>query len=246
MASDFLNSPVATLLMRTSVTSRTDNPFTQLYQQAKADASREYHGRGILVQRCSICQLKPSHCICHEVVESDCPVDFVLIFHRDEIFKPTNTGKLIAQQFPRNTHAFLWHRVTPPQALLDILRSPERDCYIVFPGEASDARAITSTIQKTSDKRTTLILLDATWRQSRRMFNASDWLKDIPCLKLNPESKAVYSTRSAAHDHYLSTAESAALALAACQSPDAAQTLFNTFALFDSRYAKMKQNIDCR
>lgn len=227
------------------MTSRPNNPFIQLYQQAKADASREYHGRGILVKRCPTCQLKQSHCICQLVVESDCGVEFVLIFHRDEIFKPTNTGKLIAQQFPQNTHAFLWNRVNPPQALLDILQSPQRDCYIVFPGDESDARTITSTVPQPSDKRITLILLDATWRQSRRMFNASAWLKNIPCLTLNPESKALYSTRNAAFDHYLSTAESAALALAACQAHEAAQTLFNTFALFDSRYSKMKQNINC-
>lgn len=169
-------------------------------------------------------------------------MDFVLIYHRDELFKPTNTGKLIADIFPNNTYAFLWQRVEPAIELIKLLTDPTRHCLVVFPADNDSGRSIVTQPAKVTDKRLTLILLDATWRQSRRMFNASRWLSDIPALKLNPKDKAKYSTRSAHQDDYLSTVESAVLALADCDHPDLAKPLYQHFAHFDQQYVAMKQN----
>ncbi|WP_144391607.1 tRNA-uridine aminocarboxypropyltransferase [Pleionea sediminis] len=219
------------------------NAYLELKKEATENANRPYHGRGILVTRCDVCQLKVSHCICNDISPMDSSVEWILIYHRDEVFKPTNTGKLIAQQFPNHTHAFLWDRIDPNPELISLLNAPDRSCYLIFPAEPDSGRVIVNSISPLPTI-TTFVILDATWRQARRMFNRSQWLSHIPALNLSPDEAATYSTRQAAHKHYLSTAESASLALTACFANSEAATLLNTFTIFNQRYNAMKSNIE--
>ncbi|WP_196137627.1 tRNA-uridine aminocarboxypropyltransferase [Aliikangiella sp. G2MR2-5] len=218
------------------------NAFHRLKEQALAESTREYKARGILVKRCNGCQLNPELCICALQPNLSTNIDFILIYHRDEIFKPSNTGRLIADTFPQNTYAFCWNRKTPPPELLSLLNDKERRCVIVYPAESSESRRINSSIEQQENKRLTLILLDATWRQSRRMYNFSQWLKDFEVLKINPARKSHYLSRNAADDSYLSTAESAGLALSSCGQEHTAKKLFDYFYLFNQRYSMMRSN----
>ncbi len=225
------------------------NAFHQLRHATLQQSTRHYNARGIMVKRCEKCFIRPDLCICDQAPKCSIDLDFVLIFHQDEIFKPTNSGRLIADCFPQNTHAFIWDRTQPPAELMNILNCPNRQCVIVFPADPLQREVV---IKPTpiDNKKLTLIILDATWRQSRRMFNFSQWLKSYPALSidLQNESHSVqingttsqYSTRKAAHKNYLSTAESAALALAQCGNMESAQNLLHYFAIFDKNYQIMK------
>lgn len=233
----------------------TNNAFQQLKKQAIANSTYPYKGRGIKVKRCSLCQLMPEHCICNEHPNLSSLVDFVLLYHPDEIFKPTNTGRLIADAFPNNTYAFSHSRTEPQQQLLNLINDPSRKCVIIFPlndDQISDSQSDNqnnknthkvTTQLKPSDKKLTLILLDGTWRQGRRMFNGSQWLKKCIVFKIIPSDKSLYGTRSAACESHLSTAESAALALENFGEKSNAKALFDYFVLFNQRYLKMRSNI---
>lgn len=219
------------------------NAYQKLRQQVSQTSTRTYAARGILAVRCEACQLKASHCICaHKKAGISC-ADFVLILHRDELFKPTNSGRLIADCFPEHTHAFCWSRLEPDPALLALLNDPDRQCFIVFPAEATPSRQIHTQVQPTARRRTTFIMLDGTWKQARRMFNLSPWLAGIPALSINPSTRAAYVSREAAFDHYLSTAESAALALDAAGDCEASQRLFDWFTVFNQHYGAMRANM---
>lgn len=219
------------------------NAYQRLRAHAQLNATRNYSARGILAERCERCQLKTSHCICHYRPSGASQVDMVLIMHRDELFKPTNSGRLIADCFPAQTHAYCWSRLEPDPQLLALLQDPGRQCAIVFPaGDESDRERLTE-IAPNGRKRVTLILLDGTWKQARRMFNLSPWLKELPCLAIDPTERARYVTRNAAFDHYLSTAESAALALAAAGDSSAGGLLFDWFNRFNLHYGAMRSNM---
>lgn len=216
--------------------------YHRLREQVLASSTRSYQARGIHAVRCERCQLKESHCVCSFLAASHSPAEFVLIMHRDELFKPTNTGRLIADCFPAQCHAFCWDRLTPHPALLKLLADPARQCLIIFPGDEGGERPVVS--KPVADSRLlTLILLDGTWKQGRRMYNLSPWLQAVPALKLNPAARARYSTRVAAHDNYLSTAESAALALEVAGHCQQGELLINYFAVFDKHYAAMRKNV---
>lgn len=220
----------------------TENAFHRLKAKALAESTRTYNARGKLVNRCGKCQIHPDHCICDLSPNISSEVDFILIFHRDEIFKPSNSGRLIADTFPENTFAFCWDRKFPDKELISLIEDPNRDCYIVFPAEDTDTREILNTPKMNSGKKLTLILLDATWRQGRRMFNFSQWLAKLPVLRIVPSEKADYASRKAHQEDYLSTAESAALALSSAGYPDLAKPLLEYFSAFNQRYMSMRSN----
>jgi DTW domain-containing protein len=216
------------------------NAFHRLKNQAQAECTREYKARGIKVKRCPLCQLMPAHCICDSRPSRQSEIDFILLYHLDEIFKPTNTGRLIADTFPNNTYAFCHSRTQPEQALLDLLNDPNRECVIIFPASEELDRKVISKVPSVGNKRLTFILIDGTWRQGRRMFNGSQWLKDCLVLKLDPEDKTLYATRKAACDSHMSTAESAALGLMNAGEAEGAKALFDYFNLFNDSYMKIR------
>ena len=62
--------------------------------------------------------------------------------YKGEYYKPTNTGRLIADVVAEN-YAFVWHRTEPDADLLTLLSNPKYQPIIIFPHEyAEPARCI--------------------------------------------------------------------------------------------------------
>jgi len=216
--------------------------YHQLRQKLSLESSRQYRARGILVKRCEQCLLAEQHCICADKPGQASHIDFVLIYHRDEVFKPTNTGRLIADCFPQNTYAFVWDRIDPDPQLIDLLNDKSRQCVMIFPSDEQRHPQFDHA-QRDDQKRLTLILLDATWRQARRMRNLSRWLDGIPCIDINPSNASTYATRKASAENYLSTAEATAMALAQLDEIKLQKTVENYFHRFNQNYSAMRSNL---
>ncbi|MEE4246792.1 MAG: tRNA-uridine aminocarboxypropyltransferase [Kangiellaceae bacterium] len=216
--------------------------FYQLRTEKKKSATRSYEARGKLLKRCPVCALSEKHCVCEFIQPSNCDIDFVIIMHNDEIYKPTNTGKLIGDLFPKNSHFFCYDRTQPEPELLRLINDPNRQCIILFPADEDSEREIMTQLPVSSNKTITLIVLDATWRQSRRMFNSAKWLQNIPAVRLRPAETAAYLTRKTNHADYLSTAESVALCLQLSNLVDPAKKLLSLFHQFNTNYHMMKRN----
>jgi DTW domain-containing protein YfiP len=216
-----------------------ENAFTRLHRQRLTEATREFHARGKSVGRCERCQLARFACLCAFRPQAETSVDFVLLLHRDEILKPTNTGRLVADVFPTNTYAFTWDRTEPPAELIDMLNDPTRHCLLVFPEEANAAVARNRPLVAhlpIDSRKTTFILLDGTWKQSGRMFHLSRWLDEIACVVLPEGMERGYAVRKSHQDDYVSTAEAAALCLHVAGEQDNASVLVDYFTLFNRHY----------
>ena len=150
------------------------NRFEQLYQSRLFEATRPFNARGSTLKRCKVCRLAEATCICLWRRESSSRVDIVLLMHRDEVLKPTNTGRLIADVLPKQTYAFVWHRTEPDNMLLTLLVDPTRVCAIVFPAdnERLQQRPTLSVDEvRGASQKTTLLVLDGTWKQARKMLS---------------------------------------------------------------------------
>ena len=167
--------------------------------------------------------------------------DIALLMHRDEILKPTNTGRLLAEAFPEHCLAFEWSRLEPNGELIKILEDPSRQCAVIYP-----AKQLRSSIDVTEldtfscsegkpavSRRPTFILLDGTWRQAARMFNHSQWLKNIPTLTLPDPDAGGYAVRKSSDSTRLSTAEAAVLLLQHCGQSAAGEHLAHMFTVFN-------------
>ncbi len=174
-------------------------------------------------------------------------MEFVLLMHRDEVYKPTNTGRLIADLFPHQVQAFLWDRTRPEPALLDLLQAPNRQCVLVFPddGVRPVLNVQAAQNQGTPAKILTAVLLDGTWKQARKMSKAS-WLQSLPCINLSQALQQLdtghYAVRQACESGRVATAEAAALCLQAAEEEDNAQRLLDYFSIFNEHYVATRMN----
>jgi DTW domain-containing protein YfiP len=156
--------------------------------------------------------------------------------HRDELLKPTNTGRLLAELFPSHTHIFEWSRTEPPEGIENLICDPSRQVLLVFPSDNA-ITPYTANFQATqSQLRHTLILLDGTWKQARKMFNRTPWLAGLRSISPTSQAAAQYALRKAAHANCLSTAEAAILLLEDFD-PSAALALGAVFSQFNQGYA---------
>ncbi|MES2822842.1 MAG: DTW domain-containing protein [Pseudomonadota bacterium] len=221
------------------------NQFHLVRAQCLAESTTPFLARGKSVTRCDSCQMASFACLCawRPRLQSRC--EFILLMHRIEVFKPTNTGRLIADVLPEQTHVFCWSRTEPAKELLALLRDKNRQCFIVFPAdpnmiaEGKVNRKIVNEIPG-NKKIPTFILLDGTWKQSGRMFHLSRWLDDVACISLSDvllgDYVKSYTVRKSHQDSYLSTAEAAALCLELIDEQKNSAVLLNYFQLFNLHY----------
>lgn len=211
------------------------NNYHKLRGKRLLDSTREFNARGKSVARCDACQLAAYACLCQwrPLLESRC--EFVVLMHRNEVFKPTNTGRLIADVLPQQTYVYAWHRTEPEPELLELLSDTSRQCFIVFPADAVSERVVHKELPA-SEKISTFILLDGTWKQSGRMFHLSRWLDEVPVVSLPETLVRSYAVRKSHQETYLSTVEAAGLCLQMAGELEESCTLLDYFALFNQHY----------
>ena len=165
-----------------------------------------------------------------------------------EPLKPSNTGWLIADVVA-DTFAFGWARTETDPALLALLRDPQWQPYVVFPGEyVAPGRVVHSVAPPDlanggSAKRPLFILLDATWTEARKMFRRSPYLDHLPVLSLQPDQISNYKLRRSQRDDHFCTSEVAALCLQLAGEHLAEQTLAAYLDVFTHHYLQARNQL---
>lgn len=216
---------------------------SELRQHLLLRVRRPFLARGCKLKRCPDCLLAATHCICSDKPQVASRSAFLLLFYHGEIFKPSNTGRLIGDVVD-DTHAFLWSRTEFETELLALLQHPDYAPIVVFPHEyAAAEQCIDSPLElpdvRNGARRPLFVLLDGTWREAKKMFK-SPYLQQLPVLGIHPQAASKYQLREAAHLHQLCTVEVAVEALKLAQDEQSAEALAQHFALFRSRYLHAK------
>lgn len=231
-----------------------DTRFEQLRSKRLSEATRPFLARGNKIKRCPRCQL--SHCICTHRKTVAVDFDIVLLMHRNEVLKPTNTGRLIADCFPDNTFAFVWSRTDIDDQLQALLDDSERSWLLVFPGEKNPQHKIDNSSQETpqntlqetpqptaAKKKTTLLIIDGTWKQARKIYGQSPWLHQFPALSLTPSTTSQYNMRKAPEKFQTSTAEAFIDTLEYLGKSAPSQLLHEYFQVFNHHYHASRLNM---
>ena len=208
----------------------------RLYQYRKSISTKPFAARGMKLIRCQWCLLGEIFCTCQHREYINTQAHFMLVMYDDEVLKPTNSGRLIADVVP-NTSAFLWSRKEPSKEMVAAINNPKYQPMLIFPAKyAEPEQAVISHVSQCEntgeDKIPLLILLDGSWRQAIKMFRKSPYLHHLPLLSFTPETLATYELRKGSHDFQLSTAEVAALAFEAVDEPNNSRVLTAWFELF--------------
>lgn len=208
----------------------------RLYQYRKSISTKPFAARGKKLIRCQWCLLGEIFCTCQHRQYINTEAHFMLVMYDDEVLKPTNSGRLIADLVP-NTSAYLWSRTEPNKQMIEAINDPKYQPMLIFPEQyAQEGQMVVSHPSQCDNAATgkipLLILLDGSWRQAIKMFRKSPYLHRLPLFSFSPETLANYELRKGSHDFQLSTAEVAALALEAIDEPLNSKALSSWFNLF--------------
>lgn len=217
----------------------------RLYDHRKTLSDRPFRSRGGSVARCEFCRLAVEFCICSHKPEVSSGAAFMLIMYDDEVLKPSNTARLIAD-LVADTHAFLWSRTQPDPEMLAMLQDPKWQPYVVFPGHyaAPGRPVVESRPAPAPGKRPLFVMLDGSWREACKMFRKSPYLDRFPLLSFSADTESRYQVRKAAHKGQLATAEVAARVLDLCGESTNADLLDLWFDLFAYRYQQAVHQIN--
>ena len=230
--------PHAVSRLRTARLARSAKPFL-----ARGGFKRE---------RCAGCRLVPSHCLCALRPSAATRSGVCLLMADIESLKPSNTGWLIADVVV-DTFAFGWTRTETDPALLALLRDPQWQPYVVFPGEYAAPGRIVHTALPRGDplgrtghepaRRPLFILLDGTWAEARKMFGRSPCLDHLPVLSLKPDRASQYMLRRSRRDDHFCTSEVAALCLELAGERAAGETLAAWLDVFTHHYLQARNQL---
>ncbi|WNC73670.1 DTW domain-containing protein [Thalassotalea psychrophila] len=230
----------------------------KLYLYRKSLSTTEFKARGWKVKRCEVCRLDQEFCICNMVKQGDSDYAFLLLMYDNEVLKPSNTGRLIAD-IVKDTYAFLWKRTEPNTELLDLLNSDKYQPYLIFPKDyANEGQVVFEHKPEqvhtdfSNNKKPLFILIDATWRQAKKIFRKSPYLSQLPIISIplpSPEEQEAkvkipgnfdsrYQVRKAAKAGELATAEVAAKVLALMGDDKNALHLDLWFDVFTYQYQR--------
>ncbi|MDT8427220.1 MAG: DTW domain-containing protein [Pseudomonadales bacterium] len=222
-----------------------DNAVLALRNRELGLARKPFRARGSKVKRCELCLLPVPDCICADRPLLRSKAAFCFILYTGEAFKPSNTGRLIADICP-DSHAFVWDRTSPDPALLALLEDPDYSPIVVFPTQyASPERCLLSPQQApgvSGGRKPLYVILDGTWREARKMFK-SPCLQNFPVLGVEPENVSGYQLRVAAHEYQLCTAETGIELLRLAGEQDSANALNTYFLRFRQNYLAGKPSL---
>ncbi|WP_213610512.1 DTW domain-containing protein [Pseudoalteromonas sp.] len=217
------------------------NSVLALRAQQISESRREFNARGGKMNRCEQCLIAKHYCICEGAQYASCDAAVCLLMYHNESFKPSNTGRLIAQIVPDN-YAFRWDRTSPDPALLALLSNEEYQPFVIFPAEDVETDRVVTQVEPVAGKTPLFIFLDGTWREAKKMIRKSPYLDNLPVLSISAQKLSDYRLRVAPHAHQLGTAEVAIMVLALANEVDASTKLEQHFIKFRDAYLLGKRN----
>ena len=170
---------------------------------------------------CSRCFLKESMCLCSELPRLESLTEIVIVRHAGEEWLTSNTGRLAALMLPNA-------RIVKYGGGESFDESPltREGTWLLYPGSGREP--------PTGVPRR-LVVLDATFRQARRMYKRIEALRGLPELSLAAPVEQPHRLRHPPRADGLSTIEAIASALGMFEDPTLSERLLAAYREFVRR-----------
>jgi len=146
------------------------------------------------------------NCICDKTLKIKTNAKIWILSTEKEFYRPSNTARLLEIVNPTSTEIFLWERTKIPEKLVANLNNEIYDTFLLFPVDNYET-ASRKVQYKYTEKIPAFILIDGTWKEARKIFRRSAYLKKLPIISLEPDFKSKYDLRKGAADGNLCTIE---------------------------------------
>jgi tRNA-uridine aminocarboxypropyltransferase len=173
-----------------------------------------------VVSHCPRCFYQTRVCLCADVPVVATRTRIVIVRHRQEQHRSSNTGRLASLALPNSV---VVEYGTTPLTALD-------GAWLVYPlGEPTVTAPVPPPRQ--------LVVLDATWSQARRMYRKLAAVRGLPILRLPDDVMVAARLRESPAPGHVSTIEAIARALRLVEGDEVAAPLER---LFDVAVARAK------
>lgn len=165
---------------------------------------------------CATCLRASSACICQWIRPVAGATSVLILQHPLEVANAKNSARLLHLCLPGSVLAV--GETFDEDELAALLRGPRR-AVLLYPETPDDPAPVFEPAASAED--VLLVILDATWRKSRKMLYLNPALRALPRLALRDVPASHYLIRKAHKPGQLSTLEAAAYALAQLEGDDA-------------------------
>jgi DTW domain-containing protein YfiP len=165
--------------------------------------------------RCNNCGLSQNLCICSTLPTLTTRTRIVLLSHRIELAKTTNTAKLVASMLGEHAQLIQSDAAWQP--------SDPNHTFVLFPTD--DAVPLETVLREVE----CLIIPDGTWVQARRIARRHPACAKLPKVQLTAAVRSNYTLRRSHLENGLCTLEAAAEALQALEGPTTAEPMREAF-----------------
>jgi DTW domain-containing protein YfiP len=173
-----------------------------------------------LTNRCARCLVRRDMCLCAEVVPAPTRTRFVVVRHVLEKFRSTNTGRIALLALP-NAVLAEFGGDDPPEALGPLIGA---DAALLFPDGGTSAMGPFRTV----------VVVDGSWSQARRMVQRIPAIRGLPRLAL-PAGDALPRLRAPTRPDGLSTIEAMVRTIELLEGEEAARPLADLCRLHAAR-----------
>ena len=191
---------------------------------------------------CAACLRPAKTCLCHLAVSVTPDVSVLILQHPLEVANAKGSARLL--QLCLSGSAIAVGEVFDDTALQALLHAGGRQPVLLYPnmpGEQSLGLApppAFDTVRHLAPSGLRLVVLDGTWRKSRKMLYLNPQLQGLPRLPLAGVPPSLYRIRKAHAPGQLSTLEAAAYALMQLEGrAERFQPILGAFDAFVDQYA---------
>ena len=182
-------------------------------------------------ERCPECRLHVELCLCDSLPQIATSTRIILVTHRRELSKPTNTGRLALLALNDCQLHVRGQRDHP--ADLSGVSDAGRRTWLLFPRE--DAVVLSTELVDADPRPITLIVPDGNWGQARRAVRREPDLAALSAVYLPPGRPSRYRLRRESVPGGLATAETIARALGVIEGPEVRRQMESVFEMMVER-----------
>ncbi|MBK06685.1 MAG: hypothetical protein CL920_23595 [Deltaproteobacteria bacterium] len=179
---------------------------------------------------CKTCLFKEEWCLCEQLPTIHTTLHFVIVRHTREVLKTSNTGRIAALALDNCSLIDFGVKDKPydPTPLL------HDDTWLLFP----DNEGLSAPLPETPPKR--VVLLDATWRQAKRMKRRIKEVHHMPRFGIPTPNIYPERLRQAPNNWSLSTIEAIARTAEFFGEHEAAKQIDGVFALMVDHFTRQR------
>lgn len=196
---------------------------------------------------CLRCTRPAAACICRWITPVPTSVDLLILQHPMEVHNAKGSARLLHLSIP-GSRLIVGERFEQDR-LASLLHAGSRMPVLLYP-ETPDDRALGLPpapplgVPPRAEE-LTLVILDGTWRKSRKMLYLNPALQGLPRLPLRDVGQSRYLIRKAHAPDQLSTLEAACLALGQIEgTPARYEPLSDSFADFVAVFASRQGRLN--